>query len=991
MERFVSASIAPLVIAMAVTLSFGCAQDTSGEAKYSGAVVKETFAELPNCAQGKYALVYYVQETGQFYYCDGWEYIHLTGLVGEAGIGWVVETAPAMVGCLAGGATITAGPDANRDGIMDEVTSSQTVCNGVDGADGADGQDGISWVVETEAILSSGGPPCPAGGVIINVGPDANADSQIDGEPTYVETICEGVDGQDGIGWAVETATLPALGDLPCPAGGVVISAGPDANRDGQIDDEPPPFNDTICNGETGAGCTVVDNENGTYNITCGDSTVTVSDPACTVDDNGDGTATIRCNDGTHATVTNLQQCGDGIVHYGEECDDGNLQERDGCSSVCVIEYSVCGDGVLEWDEQCDDGNTVDGDDCNASCLLELCGDGTVNNSGTEGCDDGNTVDGDGCSASCLLEVCGNGVVTSGTEECDDGNTVDGDGCAADCTYELVCGDGYVAPPNNEECDDGNNEGGDACGADCRYEFLIAYSAYYAEELFTNIPNGAEQQFVASIDYRTSVWDWSPDGTRIAYRADHLYTNTPDGSDPRQVNAGFADSNGVSKFAWSPDGTRIAYVQEVPGGVSPSGDCSLVPPQYIGDGDCDCPPNGSTACDIIDCSDNGNPPPHKWCGCEYCYGPAGSVTQELYTNAWDGSDNRKVNGPLVAGGEVRDFSWSPDGTLIAYEADQDTEGMHELYTGAWDGSGNVKINDLLVADGDVDAWAWSPSGDLIAYTADQETYNIEELYAGTPDGQTKHKVSGVPAGYVRNFQWSPDGTHIAYLFSSYSLFVGTPDGSNNYEIEVSSGEYAWSPDGTRIGFKAEISGTFDDELYTSNPDGTDRARVHPLLAEGSSVSDFAWSPDGTRVAYRADQNIATLRELFTSRWNGSENHWISVPMASDRWGVAQFVWSPDGTRLAYEADQRGFFDYELFASTWDGLKMDKVNAPLGTDGVMGFKWSPSGGRIAYWTDYDRLYTAAPDGSDHHHATDLPDGPYAEENVYEFAWSPVPNR
>jgi cysteine-rich repeat protein len=37
-------------------------------------------------------------------------------------------------------------------------------------------------------------------------------------------------------------------------------------------------------------------------------------------------------------------ECGDGKVEVYEECDDGNLKDGDGCSSICTIEkdYSCC-------------------------------------------------------------------------------------------------------------------------------------------------------------------------------------------------------------------------------------------------------------------------------------------------------------------------------------------------------------------------------------------------------------------------------------------------------------------------------------------------------------------------------------------------------------------------------------------------------------------------------------------------------------------------
>ena len=130
--------------------------------------------------------------------------------------------------------------------------------------------------------------------------------------------------------------------------------------------------------------------------------------------------------------------CGDGSVNVdGEECDDGNTTDGDGCSSSCAVEK--CGDGAVNdaGAEECDDGNTADGDGCSSTCAVERCGDGAVNDGGAEQCDDGNTADGDGCSSTCALEFCGDGVYQSGLGElCDDGNVANGDGCSTACHVE---------------------------------------------------------------------------------------------------------------------------------------------------------------------------------------------------------------------------------------------------------------------------------------------------------------------------------------------------------------------------------------------------------------------------------------------------------------------------------------------------------------------------------------------------------------------------
>jgi cysteine-rich repeat protein len=170
--------------------------------------------------------------------------------------------------------------------------------------------------------------------------------------------------------------------------------------------------------------------------------------------------------------------CGNDILEAGEDCDDGNTTDGDGCSSTCQIEpASTCGDGTIDYvnGEQCDDGNTTDGDGCSSACQIEpppTCGDGNVDYASGEECDDGNTAPGDGCSPACLIEpipTCGDGNLDiADGEECDDGNTVGGDGCSPTCQLELVGGQcGNSTQEGLEVCDDGNLINGDGCNPTC--------------------------------------------------------------------------------------------------------------------------------------------------------------------------------------------------------------------------------------------------------------------------------------------------------------------------------------------------------------------------------------------------------------------------------------------------------------------------------------------------------------------------------------------
>lgn len=88
---------------------------------------------------------------------------------------------------------------------------------------------------------------------------------------------------------------------------------------------------------------------------------------------------------------------------------DAMCQTQDVCdgSGSCThpLPLPVCGNGCKEQGEECDDGNTSNGDGCSSTCKLEKCGDGIVQPALGEQCDDGNTNNGDGCSDSCQFEL----------------------------------------------------------------------------------------------------------------------------------------------------------------------------------------------------------------------------------------------------------------------------------------------------------------------------------------------------------------------------------------------------------------------------------------------------------------------------------------------------------------------------------------------------------------------------------------------------------
>lgn len=99
----------------------------------------------------------------------------------------------------------------------------------------------------------------------------------------------------------------------------------------------------------------------------------------------GDGTCDNSCNECNICYGIGLDcNCGDGVLcsSRGEQCDDGNNNNGDGCSSTCQNEVSLCIDNDFDGYDNCDPGDFGDDGydaDCNESNSLihpgatELC------------------------------------------------------------------------------------------------------------------------------------------------------------------------------------------------------------------------------------------------------------------------------------------------------------------------------------------------------------------------------------------------------------------------------------------------------------------------------------------------------------------------------------------------------------------------------------------------------------------------------------------
>lgn len=216
-----------------------------------------------------------------------------------------------------------------------------------------------------------------------------------------------------------------------------------------------------------------------------------------------------------------VDRCGDLFVSSTEECEDGNVNNGDGCDNCrfscasmdpardctsldpCVA--TACDDATHTCGSPIGEGVTCGvGAVCKSGvCTATICGDGILD--AGEICDDGNLTDGDGCDADCTrscinpaidcptapvcqVAICTMNFICTTTNVAVDGpcmapNTCQNGTCQAPAS---VCGNGVTE--TGEDCDFGMSNGpGTGCETNCRFSCNVDTDC-----VDTNTCNGTE-------------------------------------------------------------------------------------------------------------------------------------------------------------------------------------------------------------------------------------------------------------------------------------------------------------------------------------------------------------------------------------------------------------------------------------------------------------------------------------------------------------------
>ncbi len=154
------------------------------------------------------------------------------------------------------------------------------------------------------------------------------------------------------------------------------------------------------------------------------------------------------------------------------------------------------------------------------------------------------------------------------------------------------------------------------------------------------------------------------------------------------------------------------------------------------------------------------------------------------------------------------------------------------------------------------------------------------------------------------------------------------------------------------------------EIYTMNPDGSDRKRItfdggifikefypgDPEYAYSTYTASSSpkWSPDGTQIGFLHHAADDTFEVRVLDPVSGH------MEVLFDNWHATMISWSPNGQRIAY-GDESG-----VWTANTDGTNATLIatpsigqplNGPTTPSSITSVAWSPDGKRIAFeeWT------------------------------------------
>jgi len=298
----------------------------------------------------------------------------------------------------------------------------------------------------------------------------------------------------------------------------------------------------------------------------------------------------------------------------------------------------------------------------------------------------------------------------------------------------------------------------------------------------------------------------------------------------------------------------------------------------------------------------------------------------------------------------------------------------------------------------------SPDGQSVAFVrttvdAENNKYRAGIFVAPTAGGRARPFTSGLYRdGSPR---WSPDGRYLAFVsgrdvgevaedkkkeYGAQLYVMPTGGGEARRVTDIKGGimGFEWSPDGSSIAFTSAIDDEGpefldqddcpenDDNGREAGPNGELEKFYKKYNKDVKHIDRIFYRFDGRGYLEDKRSHVFVLDiEAALQETPGSFTRPTQV--TDGDYDHGDVAWSPDGTRLAVSACREEDADLERYSDLWifpvcgddEPVKLTKSVGPVG-----GLAWAPEGDRIAYlghareqsWYSVTKVWVVAADGS-----------------------------